>query len=141
MTTGKTIALTRWTFVDKVMSLLFNMLSMLVITFLPRSKHLLISWLQSPSSVILEPNKIKSDTVSTVYPSICHEVMGLDAMILAVTRGKYDLVTKVPSALVLPRLRQKNSFGWLIITGHDRALWLAVKYPPSLIVHQQIPYC
>src|SRR5574340_3954 len=73
MTTGKTIALTRWTFVDKVMSLLFNMLSRLVITFLPRSKHLLISWLQSPSAVILEPKKIKSDTVSTVSPSISHE--------------------------------------------------------------------
>ena len=82
MTTGKTIALTRWTFVDKIMSLLFNMLSRLVITFLPRSMHLLISWLQSPSAVILEPGKIKSDTLSTVSPSICHEVMGLDAMIL-----------------------------------------------------------
>ena len=79
---GKTIALTRWTFVGKVMSLLFNMLSMLVITFLPRSKRLLISWLQSPSAVILEPPKIKSDTVSTVSPSICHEVIGPDAMIL-----------------------------------------------------------
>ena len=82
MTTGKTIALTRWTFVDKVMSLLFNMLSRLVITFLSRSKHLLISWLQSPSAVILEPSEIKSVTVSTVSLSICHEVMGLDAMIL-----------------------------------------------------------
>ena len=82
MTTGKTIALTRRTFVDKVMSLLFNMLSRLVITFLPRSKRLLISWLQSPSAVILELKKIKSDTVSTVSPSICHEVMGRDAMIL-----------------------------------------------------------
>ena len=79
MTTGKTIALTRWTFVDKVMSLLFNMLSKLVITFFPRSKDLLISWLQSPSVVILEPRKIKSATVS---PSICHEVMQPDAMIL-----------------------------------------------------------
>ena len=77
MTTGKTIALTRQTFADKVMSLLFNMLSRLVITFLPRSKCLLISWLQSPSSVILEPQKIKSATVS---PSICHEVMGPDAI-------------------------------------------------------------
>ena len=76
MTTGKIIALTRWTFVGKVMSLLFNMLSKWVITFLPRSKHLLISWLQSSSAVILEPPKIKSDTVSTVSPSICHEVMG-----------------------------------------------------------------
>ena len=76
MTTGKTIALSRWTFVGKVMSLLFNMLSKLVITFLPRSKHLLISWLQSPSAVILEPKKIKSVTVSIVSPSICHEVIG-----------------------------------------------------------------
>ena len=82
MTTGKAIALIRWTFVGKVMSLLFNMLSRLVITFLPRSKHLLISWLQSPSAVILEPPKIKSDTASTVSPSMCHEVMGMDAMIL-----------------------------------------------------------
>ena len=81
MTTGRTIALTKWTFVGKIMSLLFNMLSRLVITFLPRSKHLLISWLQSPSAVILEPPKIKSDTVSTVSPSISHEVMGPDAMI------------------------------------------------------------
>ena len=81
MTTGKTIALTRRTFVGKVMSLLFNVLSMLVITFLPRSKCHLISWLQSPSAVILEPQKIKSVTVSTVSPSICHEVMGPDAMI------------------------------------------------------------
>ena len=79
MTTGKTIALTRWTFVDKVMSLLLNMLSRLVITFLQRSKHILISWLQSPSAVILEPQKIKSDTGSTVSPSISHEVMGPDA--------------------------------------------------------------
>ena len=75
MTTGKTIALTRWTFVDKVISLLFNMLSRLVITFLSRSKCLLISWLQSPSAVILEPRKIKSATVSTVSPSICDEVI------------------------------------------------------------------
>ena len=78
MTTGKTIVLTRWTFVSKLMSLLFNILSRLLITFLPRSKHLLISWLHSPSAVILEPKKIKSDTVS---PPICHEVMGPDAMI------------------------------------------------------------
>ena len=82
MTTGKTIALTRRTFVGKVMSLLLNMLSRMVITFLPRSKRLLISWLQSPSAVILEPKRIKSTTVSTVSPSICHEVMGPDAMIL-----------------------------------------------------------
>ena len=83
ITTGKTIALTRWTFVGKVISLLYNMLSRLVITFLPRSKSLLISWLQSPSALILEPPKIKSVTVSIVLPSICHEVMGPDAMILS----------------------------------------------------------
>ena len=77
MTIGKTVALARWTFAGKVMSLLFNML---LITFLPRNKCLLISWLQSPSAVILEPPKIKSATVSTVSPSICHNVMGLDAM-------------------------------------------------------------
>ena len=82
MTTGKTTALTRWTFVGKAMSLLFNMLLGFIITFLPRSKCLLISWLQSPSSVILEPPKINSDTVSTVSPSIYHEVMGLDVIIL-----------------------------------------------------------
>ena len=78
MTTGRIIALTRWTFVGKVISLLFNMLSRLLITFLPKSKHRLISWLQSPSAMVLEPKKIMSVTVS---PSICHEVMGPDAMI------------------------------------------------------------
>ena len=82
MTTGKTIALTIWIFVSKVMSLLFNMLSRLVIAFLPRSKCLLISWLHSPSTVILEPKKIKSVTISSVSPSICHGVMRLDAMIM-----------------------------------------------------------
>ena len=81
-TTGKTIALTMWTFVSKMMSLLFNMLSSLVIAFLPRSKCLLISWLLSPSTVILKPKKIKCVTVSTFFPSVCHEVTGLDAMIL-----------------------------------------------------------
>ena len=81
MTTGKTIALTRQTFVGNIMSLLFNMPSRLVIAFLPRSNCLLLSWLQSPSAVILESNKIKSDTVHIVSPSICHEVMGPDAMI------------------------------------------------------------
>ena len=82
MATRKTRALTRWTFVGKVMFLLFNMLFRLVITFLPRTNCLFISWLQSPSAVILEPRKIKSATVSTVFPSTCHEVMGPDAMIL-----------------------------------------------------------
>ena len=82
MTTGKTIALTRWTFVGKVMSLIFNMLSRLIIAFLPRSKCLLISWLQSPSAVILEPPKINSFTVYIVPLSICHEVIGPHAVIL-----------------------------------------------------------
>ena len=82
MTTGKTVTLIRRTFVGKVMSMLFNMLSSLVIAFLSRSRHLLISWLQSPSAVILEPHKIKSLTVSIVSPPICYEVIGLDAMIL-----------------------------------------------------------
>ena len=89
MTTGKTIALTTQTFVSKVMSLLFNMLSRFVIAFIPRSKHLLISWLQSPSAVILEPKKIKSVTVSIISPSICHEVMGLDAMILSFLNAEF----------------------------------------------------
>ena len=82
MTAGKTIVLTIWTFVSKVMSLLFNMLSRFVTAFPPRSKHLLISWLKSPSAVIFEPKKIKSVTVSIVSPSICHEVMGPDVVIL-----------------------------------------------------------
>ena len=82
MTIGKTVVMTRWTFVGKVMSLLFNMLSRLVIAFLPRNKRLLISWLQSPSAVIFEPPKIKSVTVSIVSPSVCHEVMEPDTMIL-----------------------------------------------------------
>ena len=98
MTTGKTIALTRQSFVGKVMSLLLNMLSRLVITFLPRSKRLLISWLLSPSAVILEPQKIKSDTVS---PSICHEVMGPDAMILV-----FWMLSFASSH------REMNSTGW-----------------------------
>ena len=90
-TTGKTITLTRQTFVDKVMSLLLNMPSRLVITFLPRSKRLLISWLQSPSAVILEPKKIKSVSVSIVFPSICREVMGPDAMIFGFFCVFFDL--------------------------------------------------
>ena len=97
MTTGKIIALTRRTLVGKGMSLLFNMISRLVIAFLPRSKCLLISWLQSPSAVILEPPKIKSGTVSTVSPSISHEVMGLDARIMDT---KSTVVTKTQILLL-----------------------------------------
>ena len=103
MTTGKTIALTRQTFVDKVMSLLFNMLSRFVITFLLRSKCLLISWLQSLSAVILEPKKIKSDIVSIVSLSICHEVMGPDAMIFVDRKStrlnsSHELTSRMPSS-------------------------------------------
>ena len=90
MTTGKSISLTRWTFVDKVMSLLFNMLFRLVIAFLPRSKRLLISWPKSPSAVILEPPQIKSATVSTISPSICHDVMGPDAIWPGEFHGLYS---------------------------------------------------
>ena len=104
MTTGKTIALTRRTFVDKVMSLLFNMLSRLVITFLPRNKRLLISWLQSPSAVILEPRKIKSATVSTVSPSICHEVIGPDAMILVCRMLSFKPIFSLSSFTFIKRL-------------------------------------
>ena len=109
LTTRKTTALTRWTFVDKVMSLLFNMLSRLGITFLSRSKHLLISWLQSAWAVILEPKKIKSVTVSTLSSSICHEVMGPDAMILvfkpAFSLSSFTFIKKV-------LLETKTNISW-----------------------------
>ena len=110
MTTGKTIALTRRTFVDKVMSLLFNMLSRLVITFLPRSKCLLISWLQVPSAVILEPKTIKSATVSTVSPSICHEVMGPDAMLLVFWMLSFKPNYSLSSFTFIKRLFSSSSF-------------------------------
>ena len=104
VTTGKTITLTGQTFVDKVMSLLLNMLSRLVITFLPRSKRLLISWLQSPSAVILEPPKIKSDTISIVSPSICHEVMGPDAMIFVFWMLSFKPTFSLSSFTLIKRL-------------------------------------
>jgi len=102
--TGRTIALTRWTFVGKIMCLHFNMLSRLVIAFLSRSKHLLISWLQSPSAVILEPPKIKSLTVSIVSPSVCHEVMGLDAMIFVFWMLSYKPIFSLFSFTFIKRL-------------------------------------
>ena len=101
MTTRKTIALTRWIFVGKVMSLLFNMLFRLVITFLPRSKYLLISWQQSPSAVILKPRKIKSDTVSTVSPSISHDVMGPYAKILVFLMLRFKPTFSLSSFIVI----------------------------------------
>ena len=110
MTTGKTIALTRWTFVSKVMSLLLNMLSRMVITFLPSSKHLLISWLQSPSAVILEPPKIKSLSISIVSPSICHKVMGLDAIIFIFWMLNFKPAFSLCPFTFLKRLFSSSSF-------------------------------
>ena len=101
MTTGKTIALTRWTFVGKVTSLLFNMLSRLLIALLPRRKRLLISWLQSPSAVILEPKKVTSITISIVSPSICHGVMGLDNMILVFLNVEFLVLSQFFSLLCI----------------------------------------
>ena len=110
MTTGKTIALTRWTFVSKVISLLFNMQSWFVIAFLPRSKHLLISWLQSSSTVILEPKKIKSVTVSIFSASICHEVMGPDAVILVFWMLSSKPVVSLSSFTFIKRLVSSSQF-------------------------------
>ena len=109
MTKGKTIALTRWTFVSKVISLLFNMLSRLVIAFLPRNKHLLISWLQSPSAVILEPKKTKSLTVSIVSQFIYHEVMGPEAMIFIFWMLNFKLVLSLSSFTFIKRLFSSSS--------------------------------
>ena len=127
MTTGKTIALTIQTFVGKVMSLLFSMLSRLVIAFLPRSKRLLISWLQSPSAVILEPKKIKSLTVSTVYSSICHQVMGPDAMILVFWRLSFKLTFSLSSFTFIKRLFSSSLSAIRVVSSVLRCLskeWL-----------------
>ena len=109
MTTGKTIPLTKWTFVGKVMSLLYNVLSRLVIAFLPGSKHLLISWLQSTTAVILEPPKIKSDTVSPVSPSLCHELMGPSAMILVFWMLSFKPAFSLSSFTFIKRLFSSSS--------------------------------
>ena len=115
MTAGKTIALTKWTSISKVMSLLLNTLSSFVIAFLPRSKHLLISWLKSPSAVILKPKEIKSVTLSIFSPSICHEVMGLDAMILvfwtkpAFSLSFFTFIKKLFSSSSLSAIRVVSS--------------------------------
>ena len=127
MNTGKTPALTRWTFVGKVMSLIFTMLSRLVMAFLPRSKSLLISWLQSPSAVILEPQTIKSATVSTVSPSICHEVMGPDSMILVFwmlsfkptfSLSCFTFIKRLFTTSLLSVIRAVSSASLLIIHHH-----------------------
>ena len=132
MTTGKTIALTRQTFVGKVMSLLFNMLSRLVITLLPRSKHLLISWLQSPPAVILEPQKIKSDTASTVSPSISHEVMGPEVIILVFWMLTFKPTFSLSSFTFIKRLFSSSSFSAIRVVS-SAYLRLLIFLPAILI--------
>ena len=132
MTTGKTIAFTEWNFVGKVMSLLFNMLSRLIITFLPRNKCLLISWLQSPSAVILELQKIKSATVSTVNPSIWHEVMGPDAMILVFWMLSFKLTFSFSSFTFIKRLFSSSSLSAIRVIS-SAYLRLLIFLPAILI--------
>ena len=131
-TIGKTIALTKWTFVDKVMPLLINMLSTLVITFLPRSKHLLISWLQSPSAVILEPPKIKSAPVYTISPSIYHEVMGLDAMLLVFWTLSFKPTFPLSSFIFIKRLFSSSSLSAIRVVSLAY-LYLLIFSPAILI--------
>ena len=132
MTTGKTIALTRQTFVGKVTFLLFNMLSKLVITFLPMSMHLLISWLQSPSTVILEPPKIKSLTVSIVSTSICHEVMGLDAVIFVFWMLSFKATFSLSSFTFIKRLFGSYSLSAIRVVS-SAYLTLLIFLPAILI--------
>ena len=134
MTTGKTIALTRWTCVGKVMSLLFNILPTLVIAFLPRSKRLLISWLQSPSAVILELKKIKSVIISIVLPSICHEVMGSDTMNLIFWTLSFKPTFSLSSFTCIKRLFSSSSLSAIrvVSSAYLRLLifLLAILIPP-----------
>ena len=142
MTTGKTIALTRWTFVGKVMSLLFNILSRLVITFLPRGKHLLISWLQSPSAVILEPKNIKSVTIST---SICHGVMGPDAVILVFWMLSFKTTLSFSSFTFIKRLFSSSSLSAVrvVSSAYLRLLIFlpAILVPALLLPAQRFSWC
>ena len=139
LTNGKAIALTTWTFVSKVMSLLFNVLSRFVIAFLPRSKWLLISWLQSPSTVILEHKKIKYLTVSIVSPSICHEMMGSDAMILvfwmlsfkpAFSLFYFNFIMRLFSSSSLASIRwyHLHIWGWWYFSWDS---WFQLVLPPA----------
>ena len=144
ITTGKTIALTRWTFVDKVMSLLFNMLCRLVITFLPRSKHLLTSWLQSLSSVILEPRKIKSATVSTVFQSICHEGMGLVAMVLVFWMLIFKPTFSLSSFTFIKRAFSSSLYARRVVSSAYLRLLiflLAILIPAVLLPNQRFSWC
>ena len=138
MTTGKNIALTRWTFVDKVMSLLFNMLSRLVIIFLPRNNCLLISWLPSPSAVILEPPKIKSATVYTVSPTICHEVMGPDIMILVFWMLSFKPTFSLSSFTFIKKLFSSSSLSAIRVVS-SAYLRLLIFLPAILIPACALP--
>ena len=144
MTTGKTMALTRWTFVSKVMSLLFNILSRLVIALHQRSNRILISWLQSPSAVILESPKIKSDTVSTAFPSICHNVMGPDAMILVFWMLSFKPTFSLSSFTFVKRLFISSSLSarWchLHIWGYWCFSWQSW-FQPVLPPAQHFSWC
>ena len=133
MTTGKTIASNRRTFVGKVKSLLFNMISRLVVTFLPRSKGLLIAWLQSPSAVILEPQKIKSDTTSTVSPSISHKAMGPDAMILVFWVLSFKPAFSLSSFTFIKRLFSSSSLSAIRVVS-SAYLRLLIFLPTILIL-------
>ena len=144
MNNGITIALTRRTFVDKVMSLLYNMLSRLVITFLPRSKRLLISWLQPPSAVILEPPNMKSATVSTFSPSICHEVMGPDAMILVFWMLSFKPTFSLSPFTFIKRLFTSSlSTIRVVSSAYLRLLifLLAILFPAVLLLAQRFSWC
>ena len=144
LTTRKTIALTRWTFVGKIMSLLFNMLSRLVMTFLPRSKCLLISWLQSPCAVILEPPKIKSATVSTVSPSIFHEVMGPGAMILVFWMLSFKPTFSLSSFPFIKRLfslpHRKTLWGYKFISFISHIYWRELDKHFKKYSHHNLKY-
>ena len=144
MTTGKTIALTRRTFVGKVMPLVLNMLSRLVITFLPRSKRLLISWWQSPSAVILEPPKVKSVTVSTVSPSTYHEVMGADAMILVFWMLSFKPTYSLSSFTFIKRLFSSLLSAIRVVSSANLRLLIflqAILIPPVLHPAQRFSWC
>ena len=144
ITTGKPKALTIWTFVGKVMFLLFNMLFRLVVAFLPRSKHLLISWLQSPSSVILEPRKIKSDTVSTVSPSISHELMGLDAMIFVFWMLSFKPTFSLSSFTFIKRLFSSSSLSAIRVVSSAHLRWLIFLQAiliPACVPVQRFSWC
>ena len=141
MTTGKTIAWTRQTLVGKVMSLLLNMLSRLVITFLPTSKRLLISWLQSPSTVILEPPKIKSDTVPTVSPSISHEVMGPDAMIFVYWMLSFKPTFSLSSFTLIKRLFSSSSLSAIRVVSSAYLRLLIFLLTILILPAQRFSWC